>query len=225
MSEQLKDKSLHQATVRSQLYRCFALAFSHPGEDFLNSLLSGEFSDLLIQLGEQLPYSFPFGEVEMNALKGKMNKQEIKIFYSTFFESGNHAVSLRELAYSTVTEKALLEELFRFYQHFGLEFSQGELRELPDNLPIELEFLHYLTFLEAKASSAGEENVNIQALRTAQRDFVVLHPGRWIELFLVRLKTVADNTVYASLAELLLQFISREKHFLSGSGDNLIATG
>lgn len=224
MPESLKDMSAHQATARSQLYRCFASAFSYPGEDFLNSLLTGEFSDFLIQLGEQLPYSFPFGEVEINALKGKMNRQEIKIFYSTFFESGNQAVSLRELAYSTVTEKALLEELFRFYQHFGLDFSQGELRELPDNLPIELEFLHYLTFLEAKASSAGEENINIRSLRNAQRDFVLLHPGRWVQPFLVRLKTVSDNRVYSDLAELLIQFIGREKHFLSGTGDKLIVS-
>lgn len=222
MPEQ-KYSGASQVAARSQLYQSFATAFSTPGEEFLDSLMAGEFVDLLVQSGEQLPYSSPFANLD--PLTGEMSRQEIKVFYSSFFESGIQAVSLRELAYSSLTEKSLLEELFRFYQHFGLNFSDGELRELPDNLAIELEFMHYLTFLETEAKSAGKENANIKALRSAQRDFINLHPGKWVQPFLARLQSLQNNSVYLDLADLLVHFIDSEQRFLSDPGNELIATG
>ena len=230
MPDHLTENAVQQVSARSQLYLCFATAFSYPDETFLDSLASGEFSDLLVELGTRLPYSIPFEGAHINRPCSEMDRQEIKVFYSTVFQSGNQAVPLRELAYSSLTEKALLEELFRFYQHFGLKFSQGELRELPDNLPIELEFLHYLTYLEAEVSKEGgnngnNHNNNIEALRNGQRDFISLHPGKWIQQFSTRLGKLQGSAVYSSLAELLHQFIAREKFFLSGSRDELIALG
>jgi DMSO reductase family type II enzyme chaperone len=233
MPDHLTKNVAQQVSARSQLYRCFATAFSYPDEAFLDSLTSGDFSEILVELGTRLPYSTPFEGVHINRLASGMERQEIKVFYSTTFQSGNQAVPLRELAYCTLTEKALLEELFRFYQHFGLEFSQGELRELPDNLPIELEFLHYLTYLEAEASKEGGDNCNnnsnnnknMEALHNAQRDFINLHPGKWVQQFSSRLGKLQGSAVYSILAELLHQFIAREKFFLSGSQDELIALG
>jgi DMSO reductase family type II enzyme chaperone len=233
MPDYLTENAAQQVSVRSQLYLCFATAFSYPDETFLDSLTSGEFFDLLVDLGTRLPYSNPFEGAHIDRLQSEMVRQEIKVFYSTVFQSGNQAVPLRELAYSTLTEKALLEELFRFYQHFGLEFSQGELRELPDNLPIELEFLHYLTYLEAEALNEADNhsnnnsnnNNNREALHNAQRDFINLHPGKWVLQFSTRLAKLPDSAVYSSLAELLHQFIAREKFFLSGSREELIALG
>ena len=117
-----------------------------------------------------------------------------------------------------------MEELFRFYQHFGLEFSRGELRELPDLLPVELEFLHYLTFLEAQASDIDHLQPNISALQAAQRDFIDLHPGRWIDNFIERLKSRADSGLYLSFAAMLRLFLKHERHYLSRSDTELIAT-
>ena len=212
------------AATRSGLYRAFATAFSHPVDDFPDLLLSGEFQAILAAAGSRLQSPLHFGMDELNESLNGVDSQEIIITYSTLFESGSHAVSLRELTYSTLTEKTLMEELFRFYQHFGLEFSRGELRELPDLLPVELEFLHYLTFLEAQASDIDHLQPNISALQAAQRDFIDLHPGRWIDNFIERLKSRANSGLYLSFAAMLRLFLKHERHYLSRSDTELIAT-
>jgi putative dimethyl sulfoxide reductase chaperone len=216
------DSSVHAAN-RSQLYLSFAMAFSYPGEDFITSLQNREFIEQLKRLGSDLPYSISFEGLLKPEVYESISKEEIQVFYSTMFQAGNQAVSLRELAYSTLTEKALIEEIFRFYQHAGLTFSQGELRELPDNLPIELEFLHYLSFLEAETAATNASSDNIAALRRLQCDFVNLHPGRWVHSFLNRLETQPDSSVYQALTNLLILFIQKEKQFLMGQSETLIA--
>jgi DMSO reductase family type II enzyme chaperone len=205
--------SAQSAETRSQLYRCFATAFSHPSDDFLDSAFSGDFLTALTRLGAQLPYPTPFQTPTETLVPKGMAKEDISVFFTTCFEAGHQAVSLREIAYSTLTETALLEDLLRFYQHFGLELSGGALRELPDSLPVELEFLHYLSYLEANARRTPSGNNNVAALQRAQRDFIDRHPGNWIRPFMLRLKSVPDNGFYASVADLLARFLESEQRF------------
>ena len=202
-----------QAENRSQLFRLFAVAFSHPSDDFLDDVISGGFLDTLKDLGDGLPYPTPFANAAMSPLPNGVTKKDIKVFFTTCFESGSQAVSLRESAYSTLTEKALLENVLRFYQHFGLELSTGALRELPDSLPVELEFLHYLAFLEAGTRSASGDTHNTAALQAGQRDFITRHLGTWARPFMLRLKSVPDNGFYADLADLMATFVEAEQRF------------
>jgi TorA maturation chaperone TorD len=89
--------------------------------------------------------------------------------------------------------------------------------------------MHYLTYLESEVVNEGDKHSsnhsNEEALHNAQRDFINLHPGKWVQQFSTRLAKLPDSAVYSSLAELLHQFIVREKFFLSGSRDKLIALG
>ena len=204
--------------ARSQLYRCFALAFTHPGDDFLECLFDGEYLRTLLELGDGLPYPTPFENSHEALIPPGTRKQDIGIFFTTCFEAGSQAVSLRESGYSTLAEKALLEELFRFYQFFGLDIAKRGLPELPDTLSVELEFLHYLTYLEANSVRASGERRNTVALQRAQRDFVDIHPGSWIQPFAARLSDVVDGEIYARLAELLSCFVRSEmRHSRTGS--------
>lgn len=191
-----------------RVFRCFAEAFSSPTEAFLDGLFSGAFLHTLAALGEALPYPNPF--VLEDLLPEAMSRQDVRVFFATCFEAGGSPVSLRESAYSSRPEKALLEAVLRYYQHFGLGLSQGELREPPDSLAVELEFLHYLAFLElqARGEAGGAENAG--ALRRARHDFMARHLGAWIRPFMLKLKGVPGNAVYAGLAERLADFVDRE---------------
>jgi DMSO reductase family type II enzyme chaperone len=215
--------------ARCQLYQCFATAFSDPGDDFLESILNGEFADVLIRLGDEIAYPGLFGQSLDKLIPGREQKQDIKVFYASCFEAGSQGISLRESAYSSLPEKALMEEILRYYQHFGLDLSTGGLRELPDTLAVELEFLHYLTFLEIQslqadsASKSGENN--LAALRLAQRDFLTEHPGTWVRPFMQQLERVPDSEFYTDLARLLFLFIQNEKRILKRLKSETIATG
>jgi DMSO reductase family type II enzyme chaperone len=210
--------------ARSQLYQCFAVAFSSPDDRFLNSIFNDEFLETLNQLGHGLPYPMPFEPSLTTLVPPGVQQQDIKVFYASCFESGNQGASLRESGYSTLTEKAQMEEIFRFYQYFGLDFSKGELRELPDSLPVELEFMHYLTYLQVESLINAADNNNLAALQLAQRDFLANHLGNWIRPFMVKLESVPGSRFYYDLAALLHLFIQYDKRYLSGTTDELIAT-
>ena len=80
------------------------------------------------------------------------------------------ACSLREASYTQADHSALFEELGRFYSFFGL--GRRERAELPDHLSVELEFMHYLTHLEAEQVQDAEE---LESVRRAQGDFLARH--------------------------------------------------
>jgi len=219
---------LGHVEARSQLYQCFATAFSDPGDHFLDCIFNGEYLETLHDLGNQLPYPTPFDGSVTTLVPPGLQKQDIKVFYASCFEAGAQGASLRETGYSALPEKAQMEEIFRFYQYFGLDFSKGGLRELPDSLPVELEFMHYLTFLEAKSlqAEARKETAdsNRTALQLAQRDFLKQHLGIWIQAFVLQLERLPDSRFYTDMARLLRAFVQSEKQFLSGAHDKLIAT-
>ena len=85
------------------------------------------------------------------------------------------ACSLREASYTQEDHSALFEELGRFYAFFGL--GRSERAELPDHLSVELEFMHYLTHLEAEQAQDPEE---LESVRRAQADFLRRHLARLV---------------------------------------------
>ncbi|MBT4521794.1 MAG: hypothetical protein HOC23_17485 [Halieaceae bacterium] len=222
--DQPDESSAGEVAARSQIYQCFAIAFSHPTDDFLDDIFSGDFLSTLILLGSRLPYATPFNAVEEDALRtAELSRAMVSTFYTSQFESGGHTISLRESGYSSMTEKALMEDVFRFYRFFGLDLSGSVLRESPDNLSVELEFLHYLTYLESRGGEAPAAQRNSDALRRGQRDFIQQHPGSWLGPFCARLKGIPDSAVYAYLAGLLQRFIDSEERFLSSLLGGVIA--
>jgi len=183
------------AEARSGLYQQFAQALSHPDESMLDRIFNGELLSTIMALASRLPYSAPFNGATTLVSAGA-SRQDVGVFYTSHFQAGSQAISLRESGYSKLTEKALMEEVFRFYQHFGLnvaKLAEAGLKELPDHLCVQLEFLHYMTYLEANALRSPPATANLGALRRAQCDFVTRHPGSWINALTLKL-TQADST-------------------------------
>lgn len=86
------------------------------------------------------------------------------------------ACSLREASYTQADHSALFEELGRFYDYFGL--GRSPQAELPDHLSVELEFMHFLTHLEAEQAQDAQER---DSLRRAQGDFLGRHLARLMD--------------------------------------------
>ena len=117
------------------------------------------------------------------------------------------ACSLHEAAYTTEGQEVLYEELTRFYEFFGL--GRDHSAELPDHLSVELEFMHFLSFLEAQDST---EEAARDSLVKAQRDFFTRHLAQLTA-------DVADNFDHDSahyhelLDELRIFMDSERMHF------------
>lgn len=191
--------------ARSTLYSLFAKALSHPSDEILAGLTSGQIETDIRTLMEEASYPAPHGQEE----KITFSADDLEVAYASAFEAGLPKVSLREAHYIREGEKVLFEDLFRFYDHFGLDTSSGTLREWPDHIAVELEFMHYLIWLDAQPGS------NKEALRLAQKDFLAHHLGHWTEPLAVRLKEKSAPQPWPHIAKLLADFVAAETDMLS----------
>ena len=71
--------------------------------------------------------------------------------------------------------RELMAELMRFYRFFGLSLGES-VREMPDHLAVELEFMAALAVREATDEA---EDGDVASFRRAQRDFLQRHLGHW----------------------------------------------
>lgn len=190
---------------RSGLYSLISKGFRFPVPERYESVKSGQFADEVQQALAQLPY---------NGLKADplgrgtgLSYEEFQGRYIELFDVGGaHGPPcfLYE-AESGGGRMKVMEEVLRFYHHFGLRLST-ERRDRPDHLASELEFMHLLTFKEAESLLQGKER---GAYQKAERDFLRFHLNDFVA-------TVAEKVggtgvpFYSGLAQLSATFCQRE---------------
>lgn len=179
------------AVARSTLYATLARAFAPPDPRqfaWLGSAqLNQEICDALNALSEPYDVGDVWGawSAVRDALSG-CSATGYEAEYLSAFEVGIPAAPcpLYESAYGpSDRRREVMGELVRFYNHFGLSLG-GKARELPDHLRVELEFLHYLTFLEAQRVQEVREK---KSIRWAQADFLRRHLTCWTPQLWARL--------------------------------------
>jgi DMSO reductase family type II enzyme chaperone len=103
----------------------------------------------------------------------------------------------------------LMEDLVRFYEHFGLQTVAGDH---PDHLCAELEFVHYLAFKEAAAYTHEGEPGDP---RRGQRDFLDRHLCQWLPRVSTRLASLGSaGEFYPWLASAASEFTARDLAYL-----------
>ena len=153
--------------ARSEFYRVLSTLFFYPRET-ATATVQGLVSVLRAQLS-----ALPYETATIDGLAQLLDEVEsvaetallpLKDTYTALFDNchGRSAVSLYEKDYRNGDAKMVWEELVRFYEHFGLNFDVSHSHDWPDHIGVELEFLHYLTFLEAGAPET-DRHVYIQA--------------------------------------------------------------
>ncbi len=106
----------------------------------------------------------------------------------------------------------LMEELVRFYNFFGLTLSEQQEREFPDHLLNQMEFMHYLSYWEAKTLSTGDD---VDSLRRGQRDFVGRHITRWIPLLGAKIFKAGGSPFYREATAVLERFVLEDLRTLA----------
>lgn len=101
-----------------------------------------------------------------------------------------------------------LADIAGFYRAFGLNLG-GPVRERPDHLAVELEFMQVLLLKEALAAEAGRTE-QMEICVEAQRKFLEDHLGRWIDWFAEAFSRSAGDGVYRPLVHLTGAFVAAE---------------
>ena len=188
------------AGARSYVYRLLADAFSYPTVAFAESLASGDWARRLSSLAPHLPFDLSAAAPSFAGATPDALQQG----YVSIFEvgTGRPYCPLYEGSHRSGRMK-LMEELVRFYEHFGLKTQPGDH---PDHLCAELEFMHYMAFKEAAARAHADP---VPDLRRAQRDFLDRHLCRWLPRVHSRLQGATGLPPFYLLAAALAEGFCR----------------
>jgi len=192
------------AGARSSLYGMLAATMSFPTAGLAAALRDGEWAAAADEIVSRLPF-----DLEIGALGVSISPEDLEQEYIRLFEvgAGGPFCPLYEGSHRPGRMK-IMEELVRFYEHFGLQHAPGDQ---PDHLCAELEFMHYLCFKEAAVTSRMETG----GLRLAQRDFLSRHLCAWLPRVEKRLEGAKPAPVlYGSLVALTLGACRRDLAWL-----------
>lgn len=204
--------------ARSAFYRQLGGSFAFPEETVTGA---GMVRALSASLWVALP-DLPYGDAAKQRLREVLTALDdwaqseaatapLQPTHTALFDNcrGRAVVSLYEKDYGNGDAKMVWEEVIRFYEHFGLEFDVRVRKDWPDHIGTELEFLHYLTFLEATAEAADRP-----AYGQAEGDFLSRRLGRWAGRFERQVGGLSESGPYATLAKLITAFTDAEMDFL-----------
>jgi DMSO reductase family type II enzyme chaperone len=207
------------AAARSRLYRLLADGFLYPDRTFFEALTAGRYRDDVALACQPLAYDLA------PALEGLVacgDYIDFQADYLRLFEVGLGVPPCP--LYSGIYRggrKAVMEELTRFYNYFGLSVEQGK-GELPDHISTELEFIHFLAFKEATALGRREDSV---PYRRAQADFLERHLVSWLPALDDRLAGLNPPACYAALTWLARALTRAELSLLRQSPELASAGG
>ncbi len=188
------------AIRRAQVYRFLADAFLYPSENWLEDL------PLLADILRDLNFGvLEFGLLEFGVLDLPALQAEHR-----------HAFGLvGSLCYETelglpheYRQSQEMADIAGFYRAFGFNIG-GKVRERPDHISAELEFMHVLALKEAYAA---ERDVleHVEICIDAQRKFLQEHLGKWVGLLAESLAQSAEEGPYVSLARFAADFVEAD---------------
>lgn len=102
------------------------------------------------------------------------------------------------------------------YAEEGLDVS---LKEAPDHIAIELEFMYFLILKEIEAAGGDPGPKNAAYYLERQRSFLESHLGRWVSGFADDLEANARTEFYGNLGRLTESFVGLDARQMNGGGN------
>ena len=90
----------------------------------------------------------------------------------------------------------------------GRSLAPPEEKSSPKYLLVELEFMHYLTFLEAGAGDGHE------GLRRGQQDFLSRHLARWLPALRTALAEDPEAMPYSVVMDAVVRFVGADATYI-----------
>lgn len=91
------------------------------------------------------------------------------------------------------------------YRKSGLEFNE-KIKDVPDHVAVETEFMYFLIHNEIKELDAGNRNKSFSMWEN-QKEFFEKHYKKWVPEFCAKVATETNNEYFEVLSECLNTFI------------------
>ncbi len=206
--------SIQVETMRSEVYRILSTCFYLPDKRmFEREHVLDKLETSLKTLGGGAADS----PRRMREGLAAASQEELSVEFSRLFVGpfelpappyGSVYLDPNRMVMGDSTMKAL-----RAYKEAGLDLSNG-LREPPDHIAVELEFMHYLASREARATADGDKD-RARDLLKAQGRFLKESMGPWIPPFCEKMRQGTENAFYRALADCVSAFTEKDERYLN----------
>lgn len=205
------------AATRSRLYALLGIVFGFPDEELFADVRDGTIAQAAGELCRALPYALD-GAGALQLGTDTTSYADFASEYIRLFDVGTAGppCPLYGGVYGGDRMK-VMEDATRFYNFFGLR-TAPELRELPDHITTELEFLHYLTFRETEAR---QQEGDVGSLLRAERDFLARHLRKWVPKMAARVSKQQTCAFFAALVDFAARFVIADHAHAAASAASL----
>jgi DMSO reductase family type II enzyme chaperone len=217
------DAAMRTTLARAEMYRLLADALVYPDGDFAARLSDGYAPELMeclsaLDLSGDAGWLEPFERLA-RAIDG-VSLVDLQRAHRLAFGVAASAPPY-ETEYGqphAFRQSQELADIVGFYRAFGFDVGGG-VRERPDYLGVELEFMYLLACKHAYATAEGLTEA-AEVCHDAQRKFLRDHLARWVGVYARRLndRTQAVD-VYAALADLAAAFVGEDARRLGVERD------
>jgi DMSO reductase family type II enzyme chaperone len=198
---------------RSRLYQLLAMAFAFPDEDFFTAVADGTFAAAVARPCAALPYGL-HGPTDLDLGGVATSYGDFESEYIRLFDVGVAGPPCPLYGGVYIGDRMKnMEDATRFYNFFHLRLSP-QMRELPDHITTELEFLHYLTFRETELRQQGQDP---GSLLRAERDFLARHLCKWVPRMQARLAKQQCPPFFPALVRFALAFFNADQQYTAGA--------
>ena len=212
----LQTDAEHTAAQRSRVYQILGAAFAFPDEALFDAVRDGTLLAALADACANLPYDL------RDALTSGLHTApdtyaDFESEYIRLFDVGAAGPPCPLYGGVYVGDRMkVMEDATRFYNFFHLHLSP-QLRELPDHVTTQLEFLHYLTFREAESQQHG---LDASSLLRAERDFLARHLCKWMPRLAARLAKQSTFPFFTALVGFALAFFEHDHAYTTAVAGN-----
>lgn len=186
--------SKENAFRRAQVYGFLAEAFLYPRENWTED--SKLVQSIIRSLG-WFDIDLEIPSISLSDLQSTYRK--------TFGVAGSVSYETEYGLPHEYRQSQELADIAGFYRAFGF-ILDGSVRERPDHIAVELEFMQILALKEAYAMETGIHEHN-EICVDAQAKFLQDHLGRWIGLFAQSVAHNATDSLYVPFAQFAVAFV------------------
>jgi DMSO reductase family type II enzyme chaperone len=197
----------NEITARSAVYQVLGRLFTVPDDDHYEKARDGQWTKEITEAAALLAFSWDIGEPEV---ADDLSKSTYVGEFDRLFrvDTGNGS-RLRGGTYADDPAQVAVE-LERAYGYYGLAARGDGIA--PDQLTVELDFMQFLTFKEAAASSPRLA----KSFRRAQQDFFDRQLGSWVPTLAATVRGEGPLQFFGWVVDLLESFVAADREWAAG---------
>ncbi len=200
---------------RSKMYRLLSYCFFYPDEELADFLKSKTFFNEIESALKRYPLETELAGPVVNLRKLQAFNVDQAVDEHVRFLTLKSNCPPYETEYyraaASVFSTGEMADIAGFYRAWGMDF----IKDRPDQIATELEFMHLVTMKEAEALLKSE-NENAALCISAEKKFLEDHLGRWVNVFAEAL-SFHGSSFYHTIALFLIEWLDAECKYLSVS--------